>query len=133
MGSEFAYEDLSSWEVKKYHYKYLRDEVMDGHDCFVVENVPAYADSAYSKQVEWVDKELYHPRRLDYYDRQGRLLKTMTFSGYQQYLGKYWRASEQKMENHQTGKSTQVIWDAYKFRTKLAASEFTPQGMARSN
>jgi hypothetical protein len=133
MGSEFAYEDLSSWEVKKYRYKYLRDETIDGRECFVVENVPAYADSAYSRQVEWVDKEIYHPRRLDYYDRQGRLLKTMTFTGYQQYLGKYWRASEQKMENHQTGKSTHVIWASYKFKSNIHESEFTPEGLNRSN
>jgi hypothetical protein len=133
IGSEFAYEDLSSWEVKKYKYKYLRDETLDGHECFVVENTPAYEDSAYSKQIEWVDRKIYHPRRLDYYDRQGRLLKTMTFSGYQQYLGKHWRPSEQRMENHQTGKATWVIWGPYNFKSKVHDSEFTPEGLTRSN
>jgi Outer membrane lipoprotein-sorting protein len=132
MGSEFAYEDLSSFEVKKYKYRYLRDETLDGQDCFVVENTPAYADSAYAKQIEWVDKKLYHPRRLDYFDRQGRLLKTMTFTGYQQYLGKHWRASEQLMQNHQSGKATQVIWGPYKFKTNLHESEFTPEALTRS-
>jgi hypothetical protein len=133
MGSEFAYEDLSSWEVKKYRYRYLRDETIDGHDSFVVENTPAYADSAYSKQIEWVDKQIYHPRRLDYYDRQGRLLKTMTFSGYQQYLGKYWRPSEQLMQNHQTGKSTKVTWGPYKFQTNIRESDFTPGALTRTS
>ena len=132
MGSEFAYEDLSSWEVKKYNYRYLRDEAIDGNDCFVIENVPAYADSAYSKQVEWVDKQIYHPRRLDYYDRQGRLLKTMTFSGYQQYLGKHWRPTEQVMENHQTGTTTALLWGPYTFKAPINESEFTPQALARS-
>ena len=28
MGSEFAYEDLSSQEVSKYSYKYLKDEII---------------------------------------------------------------------------------------------------------
>jgi hypothetical protein len=132
MGSEFAYEDLSSFEVKKYRYKYLRDETIDGQDCFVVENTPAYADSAYSKQIQWVDKKLYQPRRLDYFDRQGRLLKTMTFTGYQQYVGKHWRASEQLMQNHQTGKATQLVWGPYKFKTNLHDSEFTPEALTRS-
>jgi hypothetical protein len=133
MGSEFAYEDLSSWEVKKYRYKYLRDETIDGDECFVVENTPAYADSAYSKQIEWVDKRIYHPRRLDYYDRQGRLLKTMTLTGYQQYLDKHWRPAEQLMQNHQTGKSTQVIWGPYKFKTNVHPSELTPEALTRSS
>jgi hypothetical protein len=132
MGSEFAYEDLSSWEVKKYRYRYLRDETLDGNECFVVENTPAYADSAYSKQIEWVDKKIYHPRRLDYYDRQGRLLKTMTLSGYQQYLGKHWRPSEQLMQNQQNGKATQVVWGPYQFKTKIHESEFTPEALTRS-
>jgi hypothetical protein len=132
MGSEFAYEDLSTWEVKKYKYKYLRDETLDGNDCFVIENTPAYLDSAYSKQIEWVDKQIYQPRRLDYYDRQGRLLKTMTFSDYQQYLGKHWRASGQLMQNHQTGKATQIVWGPYKFKTTIHESEFTPEALTRS-
>jgi hypothetical protein len=132
MGSEFAYEDLSTWEVKKYKYKYLRDETLEGNDCFVIENTPAYLDSAYSKQIEWVDKQIYQPRRLDYYDRQGRLLKTMTFSDYQQYLGKHWRASGQLMQNHQTGKATQIVWGPYKFKTTIHESEFTPEALTRS-
>ena len=30
MGSEFAFEDLSSFEVEKYSYQYLRDELFNG-------------------------------------------------------------------------------------------------------
>lgn len=40
MGSEFAYEDISSQEVEKYTYKYLRDEIINGIDCFVIEQYP---------------------------------------------------------------------------------------------
>lgn len=40
MGSEFAYEDMSSQEVEKYTYKYVRDEKAEGLDCFVVERFP---------------------------------------------------------------------------------------------
>ena len=42
VGSEFAYEDLSSQEVEKYTYKWLRDETIDGHDVFVIERFPQY-------------------------------------------------------------------------------------------
>ena len=40
MGSEFAYEDLSSQEIEKYTYRHLRDEALDGEPCFVVERTP---------------------------------------------------------------------------------------------
>ena len=51
MGSEFAYEDLASQEVDKYKYKYLKDEKLDGVDCFVMEQYPVRKDSGYTKLV----------------------------------------------------------------------------------
>lgn len=39
MGSEFAYEDITSQEVKKYTYRWVRDEVYDDKECFVIETV----------------------------------------------------------------------------------------------
>lgn len=131
IGSEFAFEDLSSWEVKKYKYRWIKDEQLDAADCFVVENIPAYADSGYSRQVEWVDKHMYQPRRLDYYDRDGVLLKTMTFKGYKQYFGKHWRPSEQVMLNHKTGKSTRLLWENWKFKTNLTSADFSAEALGR--
>ena len=37
MGSEFAYEDITSQEIDKYTYKFLRDDTLDGMDVFVFE------------------------------------------------------------------------------------------------
>lgn len=56
MGSEFAYEDLSSQEVEKYSYKFLRDEAINGEQCFVVERIPNDKSSGYTRQVIWVDQ-----------------------------------------------------------------------------
>ena len=80
--------------------------MLEGNECFVVENIPAYEYSGYSKQVEWVDKSIYQPRKIEFYDRRNTLLKTLTFYEYQQYLGQYWRASRLEMVNHQNGKSS---------------------------
>jgi len=82
MGSEVAYEDLSSQEVEKYSYKYLGDEVFDGHDCFIVERIPAYKYSGYKLQEVWYDKAEYRPLKIVYYDRKGALLKTQRFTQY---------------------------------------------------
>ena len=132
IGSEFAFEDLSAWEVKKFTYRWLRDESLEGNDCFVIENTPAYEESGYSKQVEWVDRSLYQPRRIDYYNREGVLFKTLHFRGYQQYLGKHWRPTEQLMENHLTGKSTRLVWDNWRFKTGLSKVDFSAENIARA-
>lgn len=124
VGSEFAYEDLTSQEVEKYTYKYLRDEKLDGQDCFVVERYPVAENSGYTRQITWIDKAEYRVQKVDYYDRKEALLKTLTFRGYKQYLGKFWRAKTLAMVNHLTGKSTELIWTNYKFRTGLSRRDF---------
>ena len=125
MGSEFAYEDLSSQEVEKYKYKYIKDDEIKGIDCFLIERYPVDKDSGYTKQQVWLDKDEYRVRKIDYYDRKGDLLKTLTPSTYGKFLGKYWRAHKMKMVNHQTGKSTELTWSNYKFKTGLRDGDFT--------
>lgn len=56
--------------------------------------------------------------------RKDTLLKTLTFKDYEQYLGKHWRANEMLMENHQTGKTTRLIWKNYRFRAGLTEQDF---------
>ncbi|MEM7435048.1 MAG: outer membrane lipoprotein-sorting protein [Myxococcota bacterium] len=125
MGSEFAYEDMSSQEIEKYKYKYIKDENLDGHECFVVERYPVDSDSGYTKQQVWVDQEEYRVRKVDYYDRKGQLLKTLVASQFSQHLGRYWRANRMVMTNHQTGKSTELTFENYKFRNGLKESDFS--------
>lgn len=131
MGSEFAYEDLASQEIEKYTYKYIRDEQLNGVDCFVIERYPAYEHSGYTKQLAWVNKDKYVAEKIEFYDRKNDLLKTLINSGYQQYLGQYWRASEMTMENHQTGKSTILKWEGYTFKTGLKDKNFSRNSLQR--
>ena len=132
MGSEFAYEDISSQEIEKYTYKYIKDEVLNGIDCFVVERYPAYKHSGYTRQVAWINKQEYRPEKIVFYDRKNTLLKTLTYSGYQQYLGQFWRADVMHMVNHQTGKSTKLSWKDYKFKTGLTDKDFSRNSLKRA-
>jgi len=132
MGSEFAFEDLSSQEIAKYSYKYLRDENYNGIDCYVVERYPAYKHSGYTRQVAWIDKQHFNPQQTEFYDRKKALLKTLTFKGYRQYLGRYWRADEMFMKNHQTGKNTTLKFKEFKFRQGLKDSDFTKSALKRA-
>jgi len=132
MGSEFAFEDLSSQEIEKYSYKYVRDEALDGQDMFVMERYPVDKNSGYSRQLVWLDKAEYRTFKVEFYDRKKSLLKTLVFRGYQQYLDQYWRADEMFMENHQTGKSTLLGWKDYQFRSGLKDGDFTRNSLKRA-
>jgi outer membrane lipoprotein-sorting protein len=125
MGSEFAYEDLSSQEVEKYSYKYLREEACGDLKCHVVEQYPQYEHSGYKRRVVWMDTEGYRVMKVVFYDRKDALLKTLTASGHQQYLGHYWRPDLMEMENHQTGKSTTLAWTNYEFKVGLKDRDFS--------
>ena len=129
MGSEFAFEDIASWEIDKYKYRYLRDEVLEGNECFVVENTPVYEYSGYSKRIEWVDQTIYQPQKIEFYDRKNTLLKTLTFHDYRQYLDRYWRAGRLEMVNHQNGKSTTLARSNYKFKNGFKESDFAESAL----
>ena len=131
MGSEFAYEDIASQEVEKYNHRYLRDETVNGLDCFVIERIPQYEFSGYTRQEVWIDKEHYRSQQVIYYDRKNALLKTLVFSAYEQYIGQYWRASQMFMENHQTGKTTLLAWRDYRFGNDFTERDFDQTTLKR--
>jgi outer membrane lipoprotein-sorting protein len=132
VGSEFAFEDISSQEVEKYTYKYLRDEVVNGMDCFVVESDPVDKYSGYTRRVAYIDKAEYRAVKIDFYDRKNSLLKTLENSAYQQYLSKYWYPGLSKMTNHQTGKVTRLEYENYEFKVGLQDNEFTKNSLKRA-
>ncbi|NIB38106.1 outer membrane lipoprotein-sorting protein [Pseudomaricurvus alkylphenolicus] len=132
MGSEFAYEDISSQEVEKYSYNFLRNESFNGRNHFVIERDPVDPKSGYSRQEVWLDTEEYRVWKVDYYDRKGDLLKTLTLSDYQQYLNKYWRADHWLMQNHQTGKSTELSYKGWRFANGYRDRDFTKNSLARA-
>ncbi|PMO37972.1 outer membrane lipoprotein-sorting protein [Vibrio sp. 10N.222.52.B12] len=131
MGSEFAYEDLSSFEIEKYRFNYLKDDAIKGQDTFVLEQIPTDKNSGYTKQVVWLDKAHYRPMKVEFYDRKGALLKTLVFSDYKQYLNQYWRAHTMAMTNHQTGKSTELTTSELTFQTGLKDSDFNKNILKR--
>ncbi len=132
LGSEFAYEDMGTPEVEKFTYRYLRDDACGEFTCTVTERVPTNTRSGYSRQEVWQDADELRVWRVDYYDRKGDHLKTLTMSDYQQYLDRYWQAGEMTMVNHVTGKSTVLTWMDLQFRNDLDENDFTRTGLRRA-
>ena len=132
MGSEFSYEDMTSQEVEKYTYRWIRDETHEGLECFVFERYPAYQNSGYTRQVVWLDKAEYRLLKIDFYDRKNSLLKTLIHKGYNKYLDKFWYPDEMFMENHQTGKTTLLVWSNYKFQNGLRDKDFNRNSLKRA-
>ncbi len=123
MGSEFSYEDLASQEVEKFTHKHLREEKVDGRDCWANERIPTDPRSGYSRQVVWIDKGYMNAVKIEYYDRKGELLKTGTFSDYEKIDG-FWRAARIDMVNHQTKKKSSLTWKKRELQVELDEDAF---------
>ena len=89
MGSEFAYEDVTSQEVEKYTYKWIRDEDYKGEKCFVYERYPVNKKSGYTRQVVWMDQKEFKVLKIEFFDRKNSPLKTLTQTNFNKYLNKY--------------------------------------------
>ena len=131
MGSEFSYEDMSSPELEKYSYKYIRDDQYKGRPVFVIERLPKDSRSLYSRNLVWVDQKQYIPWKIEYYNRRGTHLKTLVYRKYKRYLKKFWRPGEMYMVNLRTSKTTILVWNNYRFRTKIRKNDFNPQRLAK--
>lgn len=132
MGSEFAFEDMTSFEIAKFGYDFIKEDALNGQAMYLIEQFPKDEDSGYSKQRVWIDKEHYRVHQVEFYDRKGDLLKTLEFSDYTLYKDKYWRPLKSYMYNQQTNKSTELITHELKFDVGLEDSDFDENSLRRA-
>ncbi|PIB38642.1 outer membrane lipoprotein-sorting protein [Maribacter sp. 4G9] len=129
VGSEFAYEDLSSQEVEKYSYKFLKEEGSN----LIVEQDPVDPISGYTRRVVTYNKDKgYRIEKIEFYDRKNSLLKTLTYSDYKLYKDKFWRAGTFNMVNHQSNKETILKFSNYNFDAGLTDDDFTQVALKRA-
>ncbi len=129
MGSEFAFEDLSSNEVEKYKYKFIEED----KGLLVVEQFPVDPKSGYTKRLVWYNKANgYRIDKIEFYDRKGSLLKTLVYQDYKVYKGKFWRAGKLIMTNHQSNKETTLNFSNYNFDVAFSDEDFTETALIRA-
>ncbi len=132
MNSEFAYEDISSQEVEKYTYRFLKEDNINDIKVFVNEADPVDPKSGYSKLHVYIDAERYIPLKIEFYDRGERMKKTLIMDGYNQYKGKFWRADTWTMTNHQTGKVTVLEQTNWSFDNNFTERDFDKNSLSRA-
>lgn len=132
VSSEFSYEDLSSVELEKYRYQYLKEEVVDGNTCYLVKMTPLLKGSGYQFQIAYIDKTDYIFRQVDYFDKKGTALKTLKLHDYQQYLNRFWRPLTLTMVNHQNGRATTMRWSNIVYANGFSEHEFDSNALKHS-
>ena len=100
MGSDFTYDDIGGRSVDEDSHELLREETIDGIDCWVVQSIPKDADDMYSKVIRWMRKDSFMPSKVEYYDKSGDLLKVLTLPDMRLHQN-FWTAFKWEMNNSQ--------------------------------
>ena len=129
VGSEFAYEDLSSNEIEKYTYKFVEEK----GNLVVVEQDPVDQKSGYTRRLVTYNKDKgYRIEEIKYYDRKNAHLKTLVMSDYKLYKNKHWRAAIFNMVNHQSNKETLLQFNNYNFEVDFSEDDFNQVALKRA-
>jgi hypothetical protein len=136
MGTDLAYEDLRAEKLDAHSYSVVREEPIDGIDCWVIEAVPATEkerrDSGYGKRLLWVRKDIYFIVRSAYYNRKGKHVKTAVFGDLVKLEGELWRSNTATFERHLTKTKTVTRNISRKVAVDLADTLFTQQALKRN-
>ena len=130
MGSDFTYDDLGDRKPSADTHKIIREEKLNGEDCYVVESVPKDEDYIYSKTITWVIKGKWIGLKKEFYDEDGELLKILNVSKYQDIKG-IWIITHTEMDNVQKNHKTVMALDNVKINTGIPKSKFTERMMTR--
>ncbi|MBS3765260.1 outer membrane lipoprotein-sorting protein [Candidatus Bipolaricaulota bacterium] len=129
MGSDFTYDDLGSRNVDEYSYELIREESSDGEKIYVVEGIAKNPETAgYSKVRSWISETNWKPKKIEYYDLDGELLKVQRNSSIEKIKG-FWVVQEMTMENVQRGSKTVLTWKEYEINTELPENIFDPEAL----
>jgi len=130
-GTDFSYGDILLPAVAKYDHKLLRQEKVDGSDCYVIASTPRDAktrdDTGYGRKLTWVDTKTFVERKVEYYDTTNILLKTqLTFDvrTAEPETGR-WMPMRRQMTNHQTGHQTLYQFDRFDVHKDMKDGEFS--------
>lgn len=118
LGSDLTFGDMGQRRLDEDEHKLLREEGYLGTQTYVVESVPKEKTSIYSKKVSWISKDSWTVLKIDYYDRNSKLLKRQTIE---------W----QSLDNFSVWKKTEVTNVQNGHRTIFEVSDLQVNGDLR--
>ena len=130
MGSDFTYDDVGQRNIDEDTHTFVREEKVDGVDCWVVESVPKKSDEIFSKKIMWIRKDCLIAAKVEYYDKLGKLHRLLKVGSVVQVDG-FWAISKMTMENVQTNHKTILEFGELKFNIPLDAKTFTVPRLER--
>ena len=130
MGSDFTYDDLGDRHPSSDTHKLLREESIDGEDCYVVESIPKEEEYMYFKTITWIIKDKWIGKKKDFYDEDEDMLKTLTVKE-TELIKDYIVITISEMHNVQKDHTTKMELKNVKMDTGISDNKFTERMMKR--
>lgn len=124
MGTDFTYDDMGSRHIDEDKHTLLREEMKDGHKCWVVESVPVDKHEIYSRKVTWIRQDCLVAVCAEYYDKLNKLHRLLTISEIKK-IQDFWTICKMEMKNMQTGHSTVIEVKNTQYDVKIDKDLFT--------
>ena len=124
MGTDFTYDDMGGRSVDDDTHTLLREEMRDGHKCWVIESKPVDKREIYSRKLSWIRQDCDVAVYCEYYDKLDKLHRVLSISEISKVQG-YWTVHKMEMKNVQTGHKTQIAVSNPKYDIKIDKTLFT--------
>lgn len=134
MGSDYSNDDIlkESSIVVDYTHKITGNEVIDGHDCYIIDLKPLEdADVVWGKITLWITKEDYLELKAEYFDEEGYLVKTHLAHDIKTFDGRTIPSVMEIIPDDEDGNKTIVTITDMKFNMPLDPNFFSQQNMKR--
>ena len=134
MGTDFSYDDLAiigditDWTDADARAVLLRDEVLDGRPCHVIEFTPTGKDLTYSKILTWLTADDLVMVKFQMYDKGGRLEKLLTLSDIRT-VRAIPTAFRMEMKNGQSGSHTVADFSEITYDPGFGDDTFTQRSL----
>jgi hypothetical protein len=127
--SDFSFTDFLDVNPREEKHRLVKRELFSGSPCFVVESVPVQRTMEYGKRITWVDWQRWVPLKIEYFDKDGKSLKSLDIE-WQNKFG-FWFWEKAAVENVQNSYKTFITVDDVRINVGLHDRDVSRFGLER--
>lgn len=134
LNTGWTYEDMVGYETDKYSHRIIGNGTLNGNRCFMVEAVPGpNRGSGYSRQIRWIDAATHDLLKVEFYNQDGKLQKTVSLTGHETLPGNFRHPTLAQMIDHQSGNTLSVAFSNFDFNANVESSSLNVAGFFKWN
>lgn len=134
MSSEFSNADMTSALISDFNVSHMPES--GSNDTWIIQSVPVDEQKAdeygYSKKVTWLDKKDLKIKKIEFYNFDNQLFRTIDILATRPQVGKEgYLMTEMYVENRLNGRNSRIIFENINTESAIADNIFTVENMSR--